>query len=115
MGALRLAFLARAPRGTDPGSAGEGGDWPAAVADQMVVLCDDAGKRSSYVSPVNLRQDGVEGSRSSVAGDENGNIVLIGPRMPGLAASFARCAWQIGPSALEGSEDEGLVRFDDPA
>jgi hypothetical protein len=35
--------------------------------------------------------------------------------MPGLAASFARGARQIGPSAFEGFEDEGLVRFDDPA
>jgi len=99
----------------NPGSAGEGGDWPAAVADQMVVLCDDAGKRSSYGSTVDLRQDRVEGRALPIAGDENGNIVLIGPRMPGLAASFARRARQIGPSALEGFEDEGLVRFDDPA
>src|SRR5271169_3782953 len=73
----------------NPGSAGEGGDWPAAVTDQMVVLCDDAGKRCAYRSPVNLRQDRVEDRALPVAGDENGNIVLIGPRMPGLAASFA--------------------------
>ena len=45
----------------DPGSAGERGDWPAAVADQMVVLSDDAGKRSSYGSPVDLRQEGLSG------------------------------------------------------
>jgi hypothetical protein len=45
----------------DAGSAGECGDWPAAVADQMVVLCDDAGKRGAYGSPVDLRRDRVEG------------------------------------------------------
>src|SRR6202167_1146049 len=91
----------------DAGSAGEGGDRPAAVADQMVVLCDDAGKRCAYGSPVDLRQDRVEGRALPVAGDENGNIVLIGPRMPGLAASFARGARQIRPSALGGFEDGG--------
>ena len=96
----------------NPGSAGEGGDWP---ADQMVVLGDHAGQRSSYGSPVDLRQDRVEGRALPVAGDENGNIVLIKASMPGLAASLARRARQIGPSALEGFEDEGLVRFDDPA
>ena len=58
-GRLReLAFPARAPRGNRiQALRTEGGDWPAAVADQMVVLCDDAGKRSSYGSPVDLRQD----------------------------------------------------------
>jgi hypothetical protein len=35
----------------DAGSAGEGGDRPAAVADQMVVLCDEAGERCAYGSP----------------------------------------------------------------
>ena len=86
------------------------------TADQMIVLCDDAGKRFSYGSPVDLRQDRVEGRALQVAGDENGNIVLVGPRMPGLAASFARHGrGRSGPSALEGFEDEGLVRFDDPA
>ena len=35
--------------------------------------------------------------------------------MPGLAAPFTRCARQVGPPAFEGFEDEGFVRFDDPA
>jgi hypothetical protein len=63
----------------------------------MVVLCDDTGKRCAYGSPVDLRQDRVEGRALPVSGDENGNIVLIGPRMPGtkhlarlLTSSFPR-------------------------
>ena len=77
MGRLR-GWLSRREHRVErnPGSAGEGGDWPAAVADQMVVLCDDAGKRSSYGSPVDLRQDRVEGRTLPVAGDENWNIGL---------------------------------------
>ena len=79
----------------DAGSAGEGGDRPAAVADQMVVRRDDSGKRCAYGSPVDLRQDRVEGRALPVAGDEDRNIVLIGPRMPGLPAPFARLARQV--------------------
>ena len=86
----------------DAGSAGEGGDRPAAVADQMVARRDDSGKRGAYGSPVDLGQDGVEGRTLPVASDEDGDIVLIGPRMPGLAAPFTRCARQVGPPAFEG-------------
>jgi hypothetical protein len=52
MGRLR-GWLSWREHGVErnPGSAGEGGDWPAAVADQRVVLGDDSGKRSSYGSP----------------------------------------------------------------
>ena len=35
--------------------------------------------------------------------------------MPGRSAPFSRLARQIGPTALEGFENEGFVRFDDPA
>jgi hypothetical protein len=35
--------------------------------------------------------------------------------MPGFAAPFTRRARQVRPSAFEGFEDEGFVRFDDPA
>jgi hypothetical protein len=63
----------------DAGSAGEGGDRPAAVADQMVARRDDSGKRGADGSPVDLRQDGVEGRPLPVAGDADRNIVLIGP------------------------------------
>src|SRR4029077_19585662 len=86
-----------------------------AVADQMVPRRDDSGKRGAYGSPVDLRQDGVEGRALPVAGDEDGNIVLIGSRMPGLAAPFTRCARQVGPPDFAGFEDEGFVRFDDTA
>ena len=74
----------------NPGPAGEGGDWPAAVADQMVVLRDDAGKGCSDRSPVDLRQNGVQRRALPVAGDENGDIVLIGPRMSGGSAPLSK-------------------------
>ena len=90
----------------DAGSAGEGGDRAAAVADQMVAGRYDFGKRGAHGSPVDLRQDGVEGRALPVAGDEDGNIVLIGPRMLGLAAPFMRGARQVGPPAFEGFEDQ---------
>ena len=86
----------------DAGFAGESRDRPAAVADQMVARRDDSGKRGAYGSPVDLRQDGVEGRTLPVAGDEDRNIVLIGSRMPGLAAPFTRGARQVGPPAFEG-------------
>ena len=35
--------------------------------------------------------------------------------MAGRPTPFSRLAWQIGPTALEGFENEGLIRFDDPA
>ena len=42
---------------------------------------------------VDLRQNRVEGRALPVAGDEDGNGVLIRARMPGLAASLAKpCA-----------------------
>ena len=99
----------------DAGSAGEGGDRPAAVADQMVARRDDSGKRCAYGSPVDLRQDRVEGRALPVAGDENRDIVLIGTRMTGRSAPLARLSRQIGPAALEGFEDKGLIRLDDSA
>jgi len=49
------------------------------------------------------------------AGDENGYVVLIKPRMSGRSAALAGLARQVGPAALERLEDEGFVRFDDPA
>ena len=58
-----------------------------------------------------MQQDSVESRAFPVAGDEHGNIVLIGPRMPGLAAPFTRLARQVGPAALEGFEDKRLIRL----
>ena len=56
----------------DFGFPGEGGDRPAAVADQMIVRGDDARQRGPDRSAVILRQDGVDGRARSVAGDKNG-------------------------------------------
>ena len=74
----------------DLGFPGEGGDRPAAVADQMIFRGDDARQRGRDRSAVILRQDGVKGRALPVAGDKNGNIVLMKARMSGLAAAFAR-------------------------
>jgi hypothetical protein len=93
----------------------EGGDRPTAVADQMIARRDDAGEGVPDCSAVDLRQDCVKGCAFPVAGDKDGTVVLIRARMPGRSAPFARLARQIGPAAVEGFEDEGLVGFDDPS
>ena len=97
----------------DFGFPGEGGNRPAAVADQMIVRGDDARQRGPDRSAVILRQDGVDGRARSVAGDKNGNIVLMKARMSGRSAASARLARQIGPPALKGFEDERFVRLED--
>ena len=56
----------------DFGFSGEGGDRPAAVADQMIFGRDDAGQRGPDRSAVILRQDGVEGRALSVAATRMG-------------------------------------------
>ncbi len=97
------------------GSAGEGGQRLAAIADEMICGRNDARQRRSDRGVVVLRQNGVEGRAFPVAGDEDGNVVLIGARMPGRSASLARLARQVGLAALEGFENEGLIRLDDSA
>ena len=99
----------------DSGFAREGGDRLAAIADEMISRRHDARQRGADRSAVDLRQNGVEGRALPVAGDENGNVVLMEARMPGLSAALARLSRQIGPPALEGFEDEGFVRLDDSA
>ena len=74
-----------------------------------------SGQRRADGGAGDLRQNGVEGRALPVAGDEDGNIVLIETGMAGRPTPFSRLAWQIGPTALEGFENEGLIRFDDPA
>lgn len=74
----------------NPGSAGEGGDRLAAVADEMIARRDDAGEGGPDRSAVDLRQDGVEGRPLPVAGDEDRNVILIKASMPGRSAAFAR-------------------------
>ena len=80
----------------------------------MIARRNDAGEGGPDRSAVDLRQDRVEGRVLPVAGDENGNVVLIKASMPGRSAPLARLSRQIGPAALERLEDEGFVRFDDP-
>jgi hypothetical protein len=96
------------------GSAGEGGDHLSAVADEMIARRDDACQRRFHRSAIDLKQDGVEGRALPVARDENGNVVLIKARMSGRSAPLARLERRAGPAALEGFEDEGLVRLDNP-
>ena len=76
-----------------PGLAGESRDRLAAVADEMIARRDDFGKRGAYGSPVDLGQDRIEGRALPVAGDENGNVVLMKAGVPGRPAAFAKpCA-----------------------
>ena len=97
------------------GAAGEAGDRQAAVADEVIGRRDESGQRRVDGGARDLRQNGVAGRALPVAGDEDGNIVLIGTGMAGRPAPLARRARQVGPSPLEGFEDEGLIRLDNSA
>ena len=81
----------------------------------MIARRDDAGEGEPHRSAVDLRQDRVEGGAVPVAGDKDGNVVLIKASMPGRSAALSRLSPQVGPAPLEGFEDEGFVRFDDPS
>ena len=70
--------------------AGEGGDRLPAIADEMIARRDDFGKRGAYGSAVDLRQDRVEGGAVPVAGDKDGNIVLIKASMSGRSAALSK-------------------------
>jgi hypothetical protein len=79
--------------------------------------CGGSGRRLSqdlWRPRDNARQNGVKGRAPPVAGDEDGNIVLIGTRMTGRSAPSARLSRQIGPPGRDGFEDEGLVRLKIP-
>ena len=67
------------------GLAREGGQRLAAVPDKMVLSRNHARQRRSDRGVVVLRQNGVESRALPVAGDEDGNVVLIRTRMPGLS------------------------------
>ena len=82
--------------------AGESGDRPPPVADQVIARRDDAGERGSDGNAVNLRQDRIEGRALPVARDEDGNVILIKAWIAGLSTSLSRLSRQIGPPALEG-------------
>jgi hypothetical protein len=74
----------------NPGSAGEGGDRLPAIADEMIARRDDAGKGEAHRSAVDLSQDRVEGGAVPVAGDKNGNVVLIKASMSGRSAALSK-------------------------
>ena len=77
----------------NPGSAGESGDRLAAVADQVIDRRDDSGEGETHRNAVDLRQERVEGRALPVAGDKDGNVVVVKARMPGPSAAFAKpCA-----------------------
>jgi hypothetical protein len=97
------------------GPAREGGQRLAAIPDEMICGGHDPRQRGGDRGAVVLRQNGVESRAFAVAGDENGNIVLIGTWMPCGSAPLSRLSRQIGPAALEGFEDKGLIRLNDSA
>ena len=94
----------------DLGPAREGGQRLAAIPNEMICGRNDARQRRGDRGAVVVRQNGVEGRPLPVAGDEDGNVVLIGAGMSGRSAPPARLARQVGPTALEGFDDEGLIR-----
>ena len=96
----------------NPGSTGESGDRLAAIADERIARRDNSGEGEAHRSAVDLGQDRVEGGAVPVAGDKDGNVVLVKARMPGRSAAPSRLSRQVGPSALEEFENEGFVRFD---
>ena len=83
---------------------------------EMIARRDEfPGAGEAHRSAVDLGQDRVEGGAVSVAGDKDGNVVLIKASAPGRSAALARLSRQVGPAALEGFEDEVFVRLDDPS
>jgi hypothetical protein len=75
------------------GPAREGGQRLAAIPDEMICGRNDACQHGGDRSIVVLRQNGVEGRALPVAGDEDGNIILIRAGMPGYSAPLAKpCA-----------------------
>jgi hypothetical protein len=99
----------------NPGPAGESGQRFAAIAHEMISGGHDPLQHGGDRGAVGLRQNGVQRRALPVAGDEDGNIILIGPRMPRRPTPFPRFSRQIGPAALEGFKDEGFIRLDDSA
>ena len=93
----------------------EGGQRLAAIAHEMIFDRHDTGQRGGDRGAVVLRRNGVEGRALAVAGDEDGDVVLIRARMPRRSAPLARRSRQVRPAALEGFEDKGLIRFDNSA
>jgi hypothetical protein len=75
----RFAGRGRGVKG-NLGLAREGGDRLATVADEMIARRDEAGEGCAHRSAVDLGQDRIEGRALPVAGDQNGDVVLMEPR-----------------------------------
>ena len=98
----------------DPGASSEGGDRRTPIAAQFRWLGDDLPERGRDAGGVEPRQDGIDGRAGAIAGDDNWDLLRRQTPLGGFAAPLARCSRQIAAFALEGFEDEGLVRLDDP-
>ena len=77
----------------NPGSAGEGGQRFAAIADEMIAGRHDPRQHGGDRGAIGVQQNGVQRRALPVAGDEDGNIILIRAGMPGYSAALAKpCA-----------------------
>ena len=63
---------------------------------------------------VEMRQDGIDGGAGAVAGDDDRDLLRRQAPLAGLAAPLARCPRKVAALALEGFQDERLVRLNDP-
>src|SRR5271165_4071631 len=75
----------------------------------VMLAASSRGRTASMVAPVRSRA-----TAGAVAGDDDWDLLRRQTPLGGLAAPLARCSRQIAAFALEGFEDEGLVRLDDP-
>jgi hypothetical protein len=96
-----------------PGSSRKSGERLSAIADQ-IARRDDAGERGADGSTIDLRLDRVERRVSGRGRPGAGHCPDKGPDV-WPRSPLSRPSRQIGPSALEGFENEGLVRVDDSA
>src|SRR5271166_817029 len=94
----------------DSGAPSECGDRRTSIAAQFRWPGNDLPERGC----IEPRQDGIDGRAGAVAGDDDWDLLRRQTPLGGLAAPLARCSRQIAAFALEGFEDEGLVRLDDP-
>ncbi len=98
----------------DPGAPSECGDRRTSIAAKFGRPGNDLPERARDANGVEPRQDGIDGRAGAVAGDDDWDLLRRQTPLGGLAAPLARGSRQIPAFALEGFEDEGLVRLDDP-